>query len=62
MAPRTATLRAIPSVDRVLSTATAAAALARFQRGYVTESIRAVLADVRRRLTADATSEAPTAA
>ena len=61
MAPRTATLRAIPSVDRVLTTATAAAALARFQRGYVTESIRAVLADVRRRLTADATSEAPTA-
>jgi len=53
MADRAALLRALPSVDRVLSSSAAGPALARFQRTYVTESIRAVLDDVRRQLTSD---------
>ncbi len=52
-------LRGIPSVDRVLSTAVAAAALVRFQRGYVTEAVRAVLDDVRCRVATDATAAVP---
>jgi L-seryl-tRNA(Ser) seleniumtransferase len=50
MARRAERLRAVPSVDRVLNSAGAAAALARFQRGYVVESIRAVLDDLRQHL------------
>ncbi len=61
MAERADRLRAIPSVDRVLSTAAAVAALARFQRGYVADSIRAVLDDVRRRLSTDGTCSTPSA-
>jgi L-seryl-tRNA(Ser) seleniumtransferase len=54
-------LRALPSVDRVLNTEAAAAVLARFQRGYVTESIRAVLDDVRRQMATDTTGDVPSA-
>lgn len=54
-------LRALPSVDRVLNTAAAAAALAHFQRGYVTEAVRAVLDAARQRLVADATAASPSA-
>jgi L-seryl-tRNA(Ser) seleniumtransferase len=59
MANHAELLRAIPSVDRVLSCAAAGPVLARFQRGYVTETIRAVLDDVRRQLTAQARGPAP---
>jgi L-seryl-tRNA(Ser) seleniumtransferase len=52
-------LRNIPSVDRVLNTDAAASALARFQRGYVTQTIRAVLEDARRGLAADAPCRPP---
>jgi L-seryl-tRNA(Ser) seleniumtransferase len=48
-------------VDRVLNTEAAAAVLGRFQRGYVIESIRAVLDDVRRRLATDMTGAVPSA-
>jgi len=60
MANRADLLRALPAVDRVLSCDTAAAALASFQRAYVIESVRAVLDDVRRQLTANARHAAPT--
>jgi L-seryl-tRNA(Ser) seleniumtransferase len=59
MADQAPSLRAIPSVDRVLNTAAAAGALARFQRAYVTHSIRAVLNDFRQRLAADSTLHPP---
>jgi L-seryl-tRNA(Ser) seleniumtransferase len=52
-------LRAIPSVDRVLNTPAALAALERFQRTYVAEAIRVVLADARQRLATDARAAAP---
>ncbi|HXQ22977.1 MAG TPA: L-seryl-tRNA(Sec) selenium transferase [Candidatus Acidoferrales bacterium] len=52
-------LRAIPSVDRVLNTPAALAALERFQRTFVAEVIRTVLADVRQRLATDARAAAP---
>src|ERR1043166_4293050 len=61
VAERTDRLRAIPSVDRVLNTAAAQAALARFQRDYVTESIRAVLDDVRQHLAIDGSRTVPSA-
>jgi L-seryl-tRNA(Ser) seleniumtransferase len=54
-------LRDLPSVDRVLNTTAGAAALARFQRTYVTESIRSVLDEARQRLRADATAGPPSA-
>jgi L-seryl-tRNA(Ser) seleniumtransferase len=44
--------RAIPSVDRVLNTETARAAFGRFERGYLTAAVRAVLDEVRERLVA----------
>jgi len=53
MLDRAARLRAIPSVDRVLQTEGAAAALRRFQRGYVVDAVRAVLTDVRERVGRD---------
>src|SRR6266481_760068 len=59
MADHAQRLRALPSVDRVLGTADAAGALARFQRAYVTQSIRAVLDDFRQRLAADAALHPP---
>ncbi|HXQ23026.1 MAG TPA: L-seryl-tRNA(Sec) selenium transferase [Candidatus Acidoferrales bacterium] len=59
MANRAERLRALPSVDRVLNSAAAAATLSRFHRSYVTESIRAVLDDLRRRLDTDAQCAAP---
>jgi L-seryl-tRNA(Ser) seleniumtransferase len=46
-----AQLRAIPSVDRVLNTDAAQRALTRFERGYVTAAVRAVLDEIRQRLT-----------
>jgi len=52
-------LRALPSVDRVLATAGGVAALARFRRAYVTEAVRAVLAEARQRLLVDAAAMAP---
>jgi len=54
-------LRGLPSVDRVLSTDAAGVALQRFRRSYVVESVRAVLADIRARLTNDGTSTVPPA-
>jgi L-seryl-tRNA(Ser) seleniumtransferase len=59
MASQAELLRDIPSVDRVLSCAAAGPVLVRFQRGYVTEAIRAVLDDVRRQLTTQARGPAP---
>jgi L-seryl-tRNA(Ser) seleniumtransferase len=59
MVPGDERLRAVPSVDRVLNTATAASALARFQRDWVAESIRGVLDDVRRRLLTGTSGDAP---
>ena len=59
MANRAALLRAIPSVDRVLSCQAAGPVLARFQRAYVTESVRAVLDEVRQQLTADTRHASP---
>jgi len=53
--------RALPSVDRVLGTAGGAVALARFQRAYVTETVRAELAQVRQRMLADKAAAAPDA-
>lgn len=52
-------LRAIPSVDRVLSTDLARSALARFQRGYVTASVRAVLDEIRQQLSVGAPCAPP---
>ncbi len=54
-------LSALPSVDRVLNTAAGASALARFQRTYVTESIRAILEEIRQQLMADTTATPPAA-
>jgi L-seryl-tRNA(Ser) seleniumtransferase len=54
-------LRALPAVDRVLNTAAGAVALARFQRAYVIESIRAVLDEARQRLTANTSAGPPSA-
>ena len=59
MANRAALLRAIPSVDRVLGCATSGPVLVRFQRAYVTESVRVVLDEVRHQLTADTRRAAP---
>jgi len=59
MANRAELLRAIPSVDRVLSCDAASVALGRFHRAYVTESIRAVLDDVRQHVTAQTRLAAP---
>jgi L-seryl-tRNA(Ser) seleniumtransferase len=59
MANRDDLLRAIPSVDRVLNCEAASAVLARVQRAYVIESIRAVLDDVRRQVTTNALHQAP---
>jgi L-seryl-tRNA(Ser) seleniumtransferase len=59
MANRADLLRAIPSVDRVLSCATAGPVLARFQRGYLTECVRTLLEEVRQQLTADTRHAAP---
>jgi L-seryl-tRNA(Ser) seleniumtransferase len=53
--------RVLPSVDRVLGTKAAAAALRRFQRGYVTETVRAVLDEARARLAAGNTDVAVSA-
>jgi L-seryl-tRNA(Ser) seleniumtransferase len=47
--------RFLPSVDRVLGTEAAAVALRRFQRAYVTETVRAVLDETRARLAAGET-------
>ena len=52
-------LRAIPSVDRVLATDLARSALARFERGYVTASVRAVLDEIRQRLSRGAPCAPP---
>jgi L-seryl-tRNA(Ser) seleniumtransferase len=52
MAKQAELLRAIPSVDRVLSCAAASPVLARFQRAYVIEAVRAVLDEARQELTA----------
>ena len=62
MSDRAALLRAIPSVDRVLSCEAAAAALTRFRRTYVIESVRAVLDEVRQQLTTDTRHAAPSPA
>ncbi len=59
MTHRAQLLRAIPSVDRVLSCAAAAPVLARFQRAYVTEVVRATLDEIRRQLSTDARRAAP---
>lgn len=48
----TSQLRAIPSVDRVLHTDAARSALGRFERGYVTATIRTLLDELRARLVA----------
>jgi L-seryl-tRNA(Ser) seleniumtransferase len=61
MADRAQRLRGVPSVDRVLSTPAAQAVLARWQRAYVTDCVRAVLDDLRRRLAADAALPVPSA-
>ena len=60
MANRAELLRAIPSVDRVLSCDAARGALVRFHRAYVTEAVRVVLADVRQQLAAEDVLAAPT--
>jgi L-seryl-tRNA(Ser) seleniumtransferase len=52
-------LRAIPSVDRVLATELARSALARFERGYVTAAVRAVLDEIRQRLSKGAAGAPP---
>jgi len=51
--------RAIPSVHRVLQTAAAAAALQRFQREYLTATVRAVLAELRQRVAANGSVPMP---
>jgi len=61
MASRAERLRVLPSVDRVLNTTAAAAALTRFRRAYVAESIRSVLDELRRRIDSDVNGAAPTA-
>lgn len=61
MAPRTEQLRDLPSVDRVLKTAAAGTALTRYGRGYVVETVRAVLDEIRHRLTSECLSEPPSA-
>jgi len=53
-------LRAIPSVDRILNTAAARSVLTRFERGYVTAAVRAVLDEVRQRLSAGTPTPPPT--
>jgi L-seryl-tRNA(Ser) seleniumtransferase len=53
MASQAELLRTIPSVDRVLSCTAARPLLARFQRAYVIEAIRAVLEDARREMVAE---------
>jgi L-seryl-tRNA(Ser) seleniumtransferase len=62
MANRAERRRALPSVDRVLSSAGAATALARYQRRYVVDVVRRVLDDIRRRLATDPSAAAPSAA
>jgi L-seryl-tRNA(Ser) seleniumtransferase len=52
-------LRAIPSVDRVLGTDLARSALIRFERNYVTASVRAVLDEIRQQLSSGAAGAAP---
>ena len=52
-------LRTLPSVDRVLSCATAKALLARFNRAYVTDAVRAALDAARTELVARTRSMAP---
>jgi len=59
MANQAELLRAIPSVDRVVSCAAARPVLARFQRAYVIEAIRAVLDEARREVAVE-TRPAPT--
>jgi len=59
MANRSDRWRALPSVDRVLNTAAAVAAVTRFQRGYVTAAIRTVLDEARARLALDASTAVP---
>jgi len=59
MANQAELLRAIPSVDRVLSCAAAGPVLVRFQRGYVLESVRSVLDELRRQLTTQARATTP---
>ncbi len=61
MTSRADRLRALPSVDRVLSSAGAETALTRYQRDYVVDTVRAVLEDMRRRLAADEGAVAPSA-
>jgi len=51
--------RTVPSVDRVLSTPAAGAALAQYQRALVTDTVRAVLEEVRAQLGADTSAVAP---
>jgi L-seryl-tRNA(Ser) seleniumtransferase len=59
MASRAELLRAIPSVDRVLSCTAAGPVLVRFQRTYITESVRAVVDDLRHQLAAETRRTAP---
>jgi L-seryl-tRNA(Ser) seleniumtransferase len=61
MAARPAALRALPSVDALLRDAGAAALLARYPRGLVTEALRGALAEARAGLADDgATPDAAT--
>ncbi|MBP1687007.1 MAG: L-seryl-tRNA selenium transferase [Deltaproteobacteria bacterium] len=59
--PRIEQLRALPSVDRVLRTAEAQAALARFGHRYVTDSVRTILDQLRQGLTTGAVAVPPPA-
>jgi L-seryl-tRNA(Ser) seleniumtransferase len=62
MADHAQRLRALPSVDRILNTTVAADVLGRFQRAYVTQSVRVVLEEFRQRLAADAALQPPSPA
>jgi L-seryl-tRNA(Ser) seleniumtransferase len=59
MANRAERRRALPSVDRVLSSAGADTALARYQRRYVVDVVHRVLDDMRRRLATDPSTTGP---